>query len=121
MVQVERVRYSDGCGNTYVLSFEEGKAMVRYEPVRPEESSSGFYSGGERFEGIVDPKVFSRVVEAAMQALEDRRSQTNVRMMGCGTLTVEAGGSKQTVFLASNSKAKRNIEELLEKIKTGKR
>ena len=117
MAQVKRIDYVDGSGNRYILESEEGKAVVKYEPMTPERSSSGFYYGGEPFERDIDVKLFNQIAEIAMQAIQTKSSHINRRIMGSGMLTIEINNSKQKAILAPNSRIKENLEKLLEKTK----
>ncbi len=113
MAQVKRIDYGDGCGNKYVLKLEEGKAIVKYEPMTIERSSSGFYSGGEPFEKDIEIKLFNQIAEIAMQAIKTKSSHIDKRIMGSGILTIEINNSKQKAILAPDSKIKENLEKLL--------
>jgi hypothetical protein len=117
MAQVKRIDYGDGSGNRYTLKLEEGKAIIKYEPVTPEMSSSGYYSGGEPFERNIDFTLFNQIAEIATQAIQSKSSHINKRIMSSGMLTVEINNSKQKAILAPNSKIKENLEKLLEKTK----
>ncbi|MEX2753171.1 MAG: hypothetical protein Q6366_015065 [Candidatus Freyarchaeota archaeon] len=117
MAQVKRIDYGDDSGNRYTLILEEGKAVMKYEPVTPERSSSGFYSGGEPFERDIDVELFKQIAEIAMQAIQTKSSHINRRVMGSGMLTIEIKNSKRKLILAPNSRIKENLEKLLEKTK----
>ncbi|MEM2146383.1 MAG: hypothetical protein QW279_13550 [Candidatus Jordarchaeaceae archaeon] len=117
MEQVKRIYYVDGSGNRYNLRLEEGKPVVKYEPVTPEMSSSGFYSGGEPFERNIDTKLFNQIAETATQAIKTKTDHINERIMGSGLLTIEINNSKQKAILTPNSKIKQKLEKLLKKTK----
>ncbi|MEM2047780.1 MAG: hypothetical protein QW566_05535 [Candidatus Jordarchaeales archaeon] len=113
---MKRICYVDGSGNTYTLTLEGKKAKVKYEPMTPETSSSGFYSGGEPFEKeMTDDELFNQIARIAMHAIRssDRISK---RVMGSGLLIIEDANSKREAILASNSRIKEKLEELLRKI-----
>ncbi|MBS7251011.1 MAG: hypothetical protein KIH08_10560 [Candidatus Freyarchaeota archaeon] len=99
------------------MKLEEGKATVKYEPMTPEMSSSGFYYGGEPFERDIDTELFNQIAEIAMQAIQSKSSHINGRIMGSGMVTIEINNSKQKAILAPNSRIKENLEKLLEKTK----
>lgn len=56
----------DGSGNAYLLREEPGgRARFEYDPVRPEQSSTGFYSGGAPRAAAIDGAAFGAAWEAA--------------------------------------------------------
>jgi hypothetical protein len=83
-----RVTYSDGSGNALYFWCEEAgtPSLFRYDPVRPEFSSSGIYSGGEPKTGDVpDANLLWRrlaALEAAKSAHLDHRPK------GSGQVTI---------------------------------
>jgi hypothetical protein len=117
MAQVKKIDYVDGCGNVYILKLEKGKGIVEYEPMTPEMSSSGFYSGGEPFEREIDIKLFNQIAELAVQAIKNKSAHIINREMGSGMLKIEINNSKQKAILAPDSKIKEKLEKLLDKTK----
>jgi hypothetical protein len=78
--------------------------------VRPEESSSGEYSGGQPYSKKIDAEQFKAIQEVFLEAYEDQQSQTDKRMMMTGQITIEG---KNRVILKNNSNAKKKIEAIL--------
>ena len=48
------IRYADGAANAYSIDSDGDGAQLVYRPIRPEESSTGTYSGGEPRSGHID-------------------------------------------------------------------
>lgn len=100
-----RVTYSDGSGNAFYFWREEaGKpALFRYDPVRPEFSSSGIYSGGEPKSGeVADADLLWRrlaALEAATTAHLDHRPK------GSGEVTIS--GPPERKFVVGNGEVLR--------------
>ena len=49
-----RIGYSDGAGNAYSFIADNTDARFVYDPVTPDRSSTGTYSGGEPRAGMLD-------------------------------------------------------------------
>ena len=61
--------YSDGSANRYIIT----KDSIQYIPVKPEQSSTGFYSGGEPTHEKITSEQFNtlqRLFEVAMSKSE---------------------------------------------------
>ncbi|MEM7355704.1 MAG: hypothetical protein AAF657_33120, partial [Acidobacteriota bacterium] len=96
-----RVVYSDHSGNAYRFwqGDRSGSAQFEYDPVTPEQSSSGTYSGGEPEKGALDPAQ----VEALWSWLRDLEgataSHTSKRRMGTGSFRILESGSAERRFI----------------------
>jgi hypothetical protein len=105
--------YADGAANVYRFAADGDGVRFAYEPVTPERSSTGRYSGGEPVELRLahdDPRLAAlwRHV-AALEA--DGAQHVAARMKGDGAFTVETvEGTRQ--FLVARS-ATRELEALL--------
>lgn len=102
------LRYSDGNGNTYVLT----TTSIRYVPVKPQYSSSGAYDGGEPKEKGISAGQF----DAAVAEFERLHGLTGVhthnREMGTGVLTRINGEEEWTVIVKMGSE-KDGLEAML--------
>ncbi len=99
--------YVDGNGNLYAIN----NTSVVYDPVTPEESSTGMYSGGEPYTAPLEQKQFDQIEATFKKAIENKADQTDTRSMGTGTLIVMP--SKKTYIFKMNSGAKKEIEEVI--------
>ena len=94
-----RVVVADGSNN--VTRVESTGAAVGwvYEPMTPERSSSGVYSGGEPAAGTLDPAATEALWTAVSQALSDASGHAQARAMGTISLSVTIDGDTQAVVL----------------------
>lgn len=114
---VERVhyRYADGSANVYRITGPE-PYRFKYIPVKPEQSSSGTYDGGEPVDREIDEEVFSRVAELIDGAMS-RASDDQKRLMGSGMISSNKGGVSLRANLARRSKDNIAIESYLESLR----
>jgi len=99
------VFYHDGSGNGFRFWKDaEGEgARFEYTPIRPENSSTGFYSGGEPKSGRLDDRR-ARELWRWVRRLEAETSlHTDSRMKGTGafSLTESAGGTREFIIKGS--------------------
>ena len=99
--------YIDGNGNVYAIS----STTIVYDPVTPEESSTGTYSGGEPYFASLEPKQFTDLEQTFQKAMADTNGQTTQRTMGTGTLMVLP--AKITYIFGMNSAQKKSIEDAI--------
>ena len=103
--------YADGNGNLYVIT----RGNLSYVPVKPEESSSGTYSGG-------NPKTVSLTseqFELIREALEKGIKSNNLirdRVKMSGAISIVNGKDKTQYILAPGSAEIQHIESLLKEI-----
>lgn len=107
--------YADGSANVY--RFEATLTGVRfaYEPVTPEQSSTGFYSGGNPVDErlvATDPRL-ATLWEYAEALEADIATHADERNKGDGAFTVTSGGNRRR-FLVVRS-ATRKLEAFLVK------
>src|SRR5688572_6597745 len=74
--------YSDGNSNSYAIT----ETQIKFDPVSPEESSSGMYSGGEPKVKVITPHEFRKLSVLFEEAFSDTASQQKKREMGSGLL-----------------------------------
>lgn len=106
--------YADGAANVYRLDATADEVRFAYEPMTPERSSTGHYSGGDPCQEILtgdDPRLDA--LWRQVDALEaDRSHHAAERNKGDGAFTVTtAGGTRR--FLVRRA-ALRDLEALLE-------
>jgi hypothetical protein len=86
--------YSDGSANRYVLSED----TLKYIPIKPEESSTGFYSGGVPKEVHITTEQFATLKGLLTQAINTPSIHIPDRMKTSGMITVQED-SRQTVYI----------------------
>lgn len=99
--------WADGSGNISRIwqDQEGGEARLAYEPVRPETSSSGVYSGGEARRETLPPERVAELWTLARAVARDApRAET--RAKGTGVLTLsEPTGTTEALVVASPATA----------------
>lgn len=110
------VIYLDHSGNRYHFSCSEVGQAGRfvYDPVTPEQSSSGLYSGGR-------PRQGGLTQEQALELLrrvQDLEASTHLhvaqRRMGTGSFTIRENDGVQRKFLLAAGTHRRDFETFLE-------
>lgn len=101
--------YTNALSSTYTLRPDS----LVYDPIKPAESSSGFADGGDPAARALDPLLYQSLVETFETAIATPAEHVPTRVKGCGTITKEAGGSKQAYFLAMGSIQKEVLEAML--------
>lgn len=108
------VTYADGAANRYQFDATTAAVHFVYEPVTPELSSTGLYSGGDPRDeqlAVDDPRIDAlwRLV-VALEA--DRARHAEERNKGDGAVTITTAGASRH-FLVVRA-ATRELEALLE-------
>lgn len=99
--------YVDGNGNVYAISSN----TIVYDPITPEESSTGTYSGGEPYTVSIELQHFQAIQQAINNGIARTEDQTSQRNKGNGTLVILP--SKTTYIFIMNSISKKEIEEAI--------
>ncbi|HEY5928197.1 MAG TPA: hypothetical protein VIV11_41200 [Kofleriaceae bacterium] len=93
------LQYADGSANAYSINGDGDAATFEYDPVTPERSSTGMYSGGDPRKGPLDA---ARVVElwTQVRALEANAGlHTTERAKGTGAFSImEAGATRSFII-----------------------
>lgn len=100
--------YSDGCANVYTVYPDS----IVYDPVRPEESSSGIYSGGEPYTAVITPEQFSRIFNEVRILEENLSLQTDQRNMMTGQFEIYSPEGI-SIFIVKNGEALDEFNRLL--------
>ena len=94
------LRYSDGSANAYRIDGDGDGATFDYDPVTPERSSTGMYSGGDPRKGRLDA---ARVAQlwAQVRALEAKTAlHVEDRAKGTGVFAITEAGATRTFIIA---------------------
>lgn len=100
--------YVDGNNNTYEIT----ESSLSYDPVKPENSSSGTYSGGTPYSMDLNVGQWESIRSAVERTLKDNDNLVDTRTMGSGMLIIE--GSKY--YLGMNSEGKDDIENTISSV-----
>lgn len=107
------VSYYDGSANGYI--FRGG--AVEYRPVKPEESSSGTYSGGKPFKRPLDAATSAKIAHAFNTAIEAKAAHIEDRVMMSGVISIECGDESRKWIIAPRSAELEAIETLMTELK----
>ncbi len=105
--------YYDGSGNHYKIE----KQIIEYIPVKPIESSSGNYSGGEPFKRSLTTEELKSIIDLMEKVFKLPQEQSNKRTMMTEMFTIQKNKEKKTCILLANSEIKKNIELTLQQFK----
>ena len=104
--------YADGNGNLYIIT----DSTLRYAPVSPEKSSSGFYSGGAgKTKPITSPQ-FAAIQRLIMQAIDKPSDHISERVKMSGAISVIEGNDRKQYILSPRSATQIDIETTLKEI-----
>jgi hypothetical protein len=101
--------YVDGSANSYEVT----PTSVQYIPIKPENSSSGTYDGGEERTVAIDSATFSGIDSLFTDAIKDTSSHIKNRIKGSGMILYFDSGTEKSIILRSGSKSKNNLEQVL--------
>jgi hypothetical protein len=93
------IRYADGSANHYSIDSDGDGATFDYDPVRPEQSSTGTYSGGDPRSGRLDAAQVTSLWQR-IAALEGNRAvHQEDRNKGTGAFHLtDASGSRSFII-----------------------
>lgn len=106
--------FVDGSGNKYKLH----NFKLSYEPISPEMSSSGTYSGGEPFSVELEKMYLLKFIDVMERALWAESDHTENKSMGSGTIIKAIGPEVMRMHLKYNSDSMKIINEVINEIKS---
>lgn len=105
-------RYCDGSGNEYIIN-NKPKFTIEYNPVKPLQSSSGIYNGGDYVKKEISELQFDKIISTLREAIEKRDIYINDRMKGSGMIIFQEEDKKNVYILEPGSKEIEIIEKSL--------
>ena len=99
--------YTDQNNNQYGISVSE----IKYRPIEPSESSSGYYDGGEKITMKITVETFNKISNQADAILLASESFASARRMRTAILSRTKNGETKKVII--NTSEKRTAFELL--------
>ena len=108
MRQSINYEYADGSANLYLLT----ETSLEYLPVKPEDSSTGMYSGGDPKTVTVTPLEYNELKDLFDEALEKTSIHIQDRMKTSGMISM-MGSTKKQCILKPHCKEMIEIEEAL--------
>lgn len=103
--------YADGNGNVYTIT----STTLSYNPVKPEYSSSGTYSGGVPKSIALTPDQFEAISAILTKAVDNTTSHISERVMMSGAVSVTDGNNRKRYIIAPGSVEQKDIELALKK------
>jgi hypothetical protein len=103
--------YADGSANLYLLT----ETSLEYLPVKPEESSTGMYSGGDPKTVVVTPAEFNELKDLFDKALENTSIHIPDRMKTSGMISA-IGSTKKQCIIKPYCEEMKAIEGTLKKV-----
>ena len=101
--------YVDGSANSYEVT----PTSVQYIPIKPENSSSGTYDGGEERTVAIDNTTFMRLDSLFTAAIKATSNHIKNRIKGSGMILYFDNGTEKSIVLRSGSQSKNNLERVL--------
>lgn len=104
--------YADGSGNRYILS----PISLEYDPVTPEESSTGMYSGGEPKTVTITAEQFLRAQTVLQSAINNTAIHIPDRIKTSGAISVVDKNETKGYVIQPGCPEKVAIEQTLKEI-----
>lgn len=105
-------QYADGNANVYIITSDS----LEYIPVKPEESSTGIYNGGEPKKIALSIQEFRNVSGLLEAAKKNNAIHIPDRIKTSGMITTLSGDEKTNFILKPGSKEISTIETLLKRL-----
>ena len=94
------ITYSDGSANRYVFQATGDGVRFEYEPTRPEQSSTGMYSGGDPRAGLLDAATTTALLDQ-IRTLEGRTTlHVRDRAKGTGQFHIRDERGERSFIIA---------------------
>ena len=110
------LEYADHNGNRYRFWLVPGEKEARFsfDPVSPEQSSSGTYSGGKPKVGTLDAVQVESLFEHVRSLEESVEIHTAKRMKGTGIFWIRERQQETRRFILQNGQSRRDFDRFLE-------
>ena len=110
------VIYSDHSGNVYRFwkTKTDPVAQFSYDPVQPETSSSGTYSGGSPRQGNLEAEAITELFLRVRELEAATASHGQERRMGSGLFRIQEGGEAPRRFIIAAGARRKDFDEFVE-------
>jgi hypothetical protein len=98
------IGYSDGSANAYHFRPDEDGAYFTYDPVTPERSSTGMYSGGDPRSGRLDAAKLAELWQLVRALEANVAVQGEDRNKGTGAFHIVEGSSARRFIISRGPK-----------------
>lgn len=104
--------YADGSANRYVIT----ASSLQYIPVKPEESSTGMYSGGEPAEVNLTEEQFKNLQQLLEKAISAMGNHITDRIKMSGEVTRTTASDTVTIILKPGAPEQAALESALKQL-----
>lgn len=104
--------YADGSANLYILT----PTTLEYDPVTPEESSTGMYSGGEPKTVTITGEQFASIKALLESAIKNPSVHIKDRTKTSGAISVKQGTNEKKFIIAPGCAEQIAIETLVKSV-----
>jgi hypothetical protein len=112
MSNLPKFEYADGSANRYIISADS----LVYDPVTPEESSTGMYSGGDPKAIALTPEQYKRIRVVFEKAINNTADHMKDRIKTSGEISVIDSHGNRQYILKPGSPGISEIETLLKEL-----
>lgn len=112
MTQPSHYTYADGSANFYILT----PSSLEYKPVKPEESSSGLYNGGEPKKITITAEQFTSACEKLEAAINNSEVHIKDRIKMSGAISVSDGHNTKMYIILPSCSEQIEIEKILKEM-----
>ena len=106
------VQYIDGNGNQFIIKREK-KATIEYIPVKPINSSSGIYNGGNYIKKSLKNSQFLELSALLQQVIQNKDNKIENRIKGSGKVIQFENNQKNVYLIAPKSSSLIKLEAKL--------
>ena len=103
--------YIDGNNNIYHIS----PKLLEYQPITPDQSSSGIYSGGHAVKKHLNNEDYQLLINAVQTALNNHAIHIEQRLMGSAMIVYN--NKKTTVLLKHDAKETQALDLFLKTLR----
>jgi hypothetical protein len=107
-----RLVYADGSGNVYRVS-KNPEPRIVYQPLKPAESSTGLYDGGEPVDRQITEAAYFEILKAVTAAYENKAAQIEDRIKTSGAVSIITQDKEISFILKPGSTELLTLEQLL--------
>ncbi len=112
---LKEIHYFDGSNNHY--SYSNASGILNYDPVTPLESSSGTYSGGEKWQRLLNADEISEMERLFQGIAGKTHDLMDKRVMMSGMIRLVFTDREMMIILSPQSEEKKQVEAFLSRIK----
>jgi hypothetical protein len=101
----------DGNANLYRINSTD--LSIEYTPVRPEQSSSGLYSGGEYCKKTITTEQYSILSQKVQGIVHNKKLRIQDRVKGSFSITIKKGKKEERFLIAKGGEEILALESYL--------